>query len=118
MRLKRTVVIISFAVIYAVLLSLSFECLLSLAGMAMAVSIDEDPAIRRLPGFAAFCLAAGCSALLLIVLCVIFNIRKSEELAYTKNAWLVQCALAAVFSIPLIKPWEMLFERLFRIFTI
>ena len=117
MRFRRTAAVVFFALAYAILLSLGDECLLNLLSAATAVSVDADPTARRLPGFAAFCLAAGCAALALIVLTVMFNIRRAEELGYTKSTWIVQCALAAALSFPLIVPWEVLFGYLFRTFT-
>ncbi len=117
MRFRRIAAIAVFALAYAILLSLGDECLLNLLSAATAVSIDADPAARRLPVFGAFCLAIGCAALILIVFTAICNIRRTEKLGYTKSTWIVQCALAVALSLPLIVPWEALLGYLFRVFT-
>ncbi len=117
MRLKRTGLILSFALVYAALLSFCAECFLTLAGAAAAVSIDADPTAQRPDGFSACCLAAGCAAFVLLVPAAVVNAGKSEAFGYTENTWIVQSALAFVLSIPMIKSWEMLREHLFRIFT-
>ena len=101
-----------FTLANAVFLGLGMECLLQLAGIAFAVSLDGRAVTAQYPRFIPFCVILGFVALIGVSCMLFFNIRISEKLKFTKLVWYVQYISAFVLSIPMIKLWEMLFDIL------
>lgn len=110
--MKKMILAITFAIAFAVFLSLGFECLLNLSGMAMAISLDGPPVTRQYPRFIPLCGIVGILVLAALVGIFILNLKASEKYNFTKRIWWTQMVFAHAISIPMIKPWEMLFEFL------
>lgn len=106
----------TFAVAYAVVLSLGLECLLILLGSSFGVSLDSATAIERYPRFFAFCITVVILALVALAMIFISSLKVSDKLGFSKKLWWVQMIGAFVISVPMIKPWEMLFDFLQRAF--
>ena len=110
--MKKMILAITFALVSAIFLSLALECLLNLLGMAMAISLDGPPVTKQYPRFIPFCLIVGIFALASMIVTFILNLKASEKLRFTKKIWWMEMVISFVVSIPMIKPWEMLFEFL------
>ena len=110
--MKKYFLAFAFIVAYATFLSIVFECMLNLLGMAMAISLDGPPVTKQYPRFIPFCLIVGIFALASIIVTFILNLKASEKLRFTKKIWWMELVISFVVSIPMIKPWEMLFEFL------
>ena len=113
--MKKFFLALAFAVGYATFLSIGFECWLNLLGMSMAISLDGASVTKQYPRFIPFCLIVGIFALASIVVTFIFNLKASEKFGFTKKLWRMQMIIAVVISVPMIKPWEMLFEFLQKV---
>ncbi len=111
MNKTRYLLIPVFTVAYAALISLGAECLLNLMGVIMASAIDSN-VLDKYPRFIPFCIAVGLLALVALIVLFVFNLILSEKLCFAKAAWVIQIICALAVSIPLIKPWEMLFDYL------
>ena len=107
---------LAFAVAYAIVLSIGFECLLILLGASFGVSLDSATAIERYPKFILFCMIVGILALVALAVLFIFNLKTSDKFGLYKKLWWVQMIGAFVISVPMIKPWEMLFDFLQKFF--
>ena len=114
--MKKYFLAFAFIVAYATFLSIGFECLLNLLGMAMAISLDGPPVTKQYPRFIPFCFFVGFFALASIIVTFILNLKASEKLGFTKKIWWMEMVISFVVSIPMIKPWEMLFEFLQKTF--
>ena len=114
--MKKTVLAITFAVVFAIFLSLGLECMLNLFGLAMAVSLDSSSVTAQYPRFLPFCLTLGILALVAIIVTFVLNLKASEKLAFTKRIWVTEAMITGVISIPMIKPWEMMLEFLQKTF--
>ena len=114
--MKKMILAITFALVSAIFLSLALECLLNLLGMAMAISLDGPPVTKQYPRFIPFCLIVGIFALASMIVTFILNLKASEKLRFTKKIWWMEMVISFVVSIPMIKPWEMLFEILQKTF--
>ena len=101
---------------YAIFLSIGFECMLNLLGMSVALSLDGPPVTKQYPRFIPFCSIVGIFALTSIIVTFILNLKASEKLGFTKKIWWMEIVISFVVSIPMIKPWEMLFEFLQKTF--
>ena len=110
--MKKYFLAIIFAIAYAIFLSLGLECLLNLLGLSMAISLDGPPVTKQYPRFIPFCFIVGIFALASIIVTFILNLKAFEKFEFTKNIWITEIIIAFVISIPMIKPWEMLFEFL------
>ena len=111
-RVRRLFFIGAFVFLYAFFLSLGIECLLNTWPGVAGWDGAADPYPRFLP----FCRIMGIMAFVFLLLTAIFNYKKSEKLAYTKDTWIVQSLLAFALSIPAIKLWELLFQALHQLF--
>ena len=111
--MKKVILAITFALAFAILFSLCFECLLNLLGISMAIALDGS---GHYPRFIPFCLIVGTIALAAVIVTFILNLKASEKIAFTKPLWITEIMIAFVISIPMIKPWEMLFEFLQQTF--
>ena len=100
----------AFSIGYALVWSLGIECLLNLMGMAMAISPDSASVTEQLPRLIPFCVIVGVLALAALVSILILNLKVSEKYSFTKEIWWTQMVIAFIISIPMIKPWEMLFD--------
>ena len=116
MKKANIILAFAFAVAYAIFLSIGMECLLNLLAMSVAVSLDSGSAVKQYPRFIPFCIVVGLLALVAIGILFVFNIKASERFVFTKKIWCVQFICAFCISIPMIKPWEELFEFLHRVF--
>lgn len=105
--MKKIILAITFAIAYAIFLSLGLEALLYLLCFSMAIAIDSVTA-RFIP----FCITVGILALAALVGIFVFNLKTAEKQHMTKRICVVQTVVALVLSIPMIKPWEMLFDFL------
>ena len=103
----------TFAIAYAVFLSVGLECLLNLLGMAMAISPDSSSVIMGSTGFIAFCVIVGLLALIFLAATVILDLKMSEKYGFTKKIWAAQMIIAVVALLPMVKLWEILFEFLY-----
>ena len=101
----------AFALSNAVFLSLGFECLFNLLGIAMAATLDSSAA-REYPRFIPFCVVMGIVALVGLVVTYIINLKLSKRLGFTSSLWFVQYILAFALSMPMIRIWIRLFEYL------
>lgn len=110
--MKKFLLAFVFAIAYAIPLSICFECLLNLLGVAMAISLDGSAVSEQYPRFIPFCLIVVIFALASIVAIFILNLKASEKIVFTKSLWITEMIIAFVISIPMIKLWEMLFEFL------
>ena len=107
--MKKSICVILSILANAALFSLGMECLLSLLGYTMAISLDSSVQFSR---FIPFCIVLGIVALLGLIAILILNIKDSEKIGFTKTIWIFEYAFALVLSIPMIKIWETLFEFL------
>ena len=112
--MKKYFLAFAFIVAYATFLSIGFECMLNLLGMIVASSLD--PVAKEYPRFIPFCFIVGFFALASIIVTFILNLKASEKLGFTKKIWWMEMVISFVVSIPMIKPWEMLFEFLQKTF--
>ena len=110
--MKKYFLAFAFIVAYATFLSIGFECMLNLLGMSVAISLDGPPVTKQYPRFIPFCFIVGIFALASIIVTFILNLKASERLGFTKKIWWMEMVISFVVSIPMIKPWEMLFEFL------
>ena len=114
--MKKISLALAFAMAYAIFLSLGFECMLRFLGAAMAISIDGSSVTRQYPRFIPFCLVAGIVASAAIIGIFILNVIASEKNELDKRLWTAELILAFVISLPMIKPWEILFDFLQKTF--
>ena len=114
--MKKYFLAIIFVIAYAIFFSIGLECLLNLLGFSMAISLDGPPVTKQYPRFIPFCSIVGIFALASIIVTFILNLKASEKLGFTKKIWWMEIVIAFVISIPMIKPWEMLFEFLQKTF--
>ena len=114
--MKKAILLSLFTFANAVFFSLGMECLLSLLGIVMAVSLDGSSIFAQYPRFIPFCLVLGIASLAGLIAVLILNIKLSEKLAFTKTSWVLQYVLAFVAALPAIKLWEMLFDFLQKTF--
>ena len=114
--MKKMILAITFAMVFAVFLSLALVCLLNLLGIAMAISLDGSAVTERYPRFIPFCFIIGIFALASIIVTFILNLKASEKSAFTKPLLVTEMIVAFVISFPMIKPWETLFEFLQKAF--
>jgi len=110
--MKKFFLALAFAIAYAAFLSLGFECSLNLFGISMAISLDGSLVTKQYPRFIAFCIIVALLALVSIIAIFVLNLKVSDKFDHTKKIWWIQMIIAAVISIPMIKPWELLFEFL------
>ena len=110
--MKKILLALAFAVAYATFLSLGLECLLNLFGISMGIALDGSSAAKQYPRFIPFCLIVGFLALAALVGIFILNFKASDKYEFTKKIWVPQMIIAFFVSIPMIKPWEMLFDFL------
>ena len=106
----------AFVIAYATLLSIGLECLLILLETSMSISLDGPAVTEQYPRFIPFCSIVGIFALTSIIVTFILNLKASEKLGFTKKIWWMEMVISFVVSIPMIKPWEMLFEFLQKTF--
>ncbi|MBQ7921904.1 MAG: hypothetical protein IJ325_04915 [Clostridia bacterium] len=109
--MKKAVILFGFSLAYGLLFSLGSECMLSLLGISMALSLDGG-IINQYPRFIPFCMLAGLLALAATVILFIYHLRTAEKLGFTKGLWYVQFLSAVAVSIPMIELWERLFAFL------
>lgn len=114
--MKKILLALAFAISYAIFLSVGLECLLHLSAMAMAISLDGPPVTKQYPRFIPFCLVVGILVVAALVGIFILNFKASEKYDFTKKIWWTQMIIATLISISMIKPWEMLFEFLQKVF--
>ena len=114
--MKKIILTLVFVMAYAISLSLALECLLNLLATALAISLDGSAVTKQYPRFIPFCLIVGIIALAVIIVTFILNLKVSKKFAFTKRLWVSEIIIAFVISIPMIKPWHMLFEFLQRTF--
>ncbi|MBE6533870.1 MAG: hypothetical protein E7678_02715 [Ruminococcaceae bacterium] len=111
--MKKILYILAFFVVYSILFSFFIECFFCSLGMLLGFSIDTsyDP-FGDYPIFLPFCLIMGFVALGLLVLTFIINLKKAENIGYTKMTLACQIVAVVLGTVLLIKPWEMLFDFL------
>ena len=114
--MKKYFLAFAFLIAYATFLSIGFECMLNLLGMNVAISLDGPSVTKQYPRFIPFCFIVGIFALASIIVTFILNLKASEKLGFTKKIWWMEMVISFVVSIPMIKPWEMLFEFLQKTF--
>ena len=107
--MKKILLFIAFALLYAAFFSLGLECLWNLLGIAMAIALDGSSAAKQYPRFIPFCLIVGFFALSALIGIFILNFKVAEKYEFTKKFWLMQMTIAVALSISMIKPWEILF---------
>ena len=107
------IILPTFTLGNTVFLSLGMTCLLDLLSISVGISLDTE---IEYPRFIPFCIILGIVALLGVGFLLLGNIKISEKLKFTKRAWYFQYIFALVLSIPMIKPWEMLFDFLQKTF--
>jgi hypothetical protein len=110
--MKKILLALAFAVAYAIFLGLGLECLLNLFGISMGIALDGSSVAEQYPRFIPFCLTVGFFALAALIGIFILNFKSSEKYEFTKKIWYVQMLIAVAVSVPMIKPWEMLFDFL------
>ena len=110
--MKKILLSIAFALSYAAFLSLGLECLLNLLGISMGIALDGSSVVKQYPRFIPFCLIVGFLALAALIGIFILNFKASEKYEFTKKIWWAQMIISVAISIPMIKPWEMLFDFL------
>ena len=110
--MKKYFLAFAFLIAYATFLSIGFECMLNLLGMSVAISLDGPPMTKQYPRFIPFCFIVGIFALASIIVTFILNLKAFEKFEFTKNIWITEIIIAFVISIPMIKPWEMVFDFL------
>lgn len=113
MQKSTSIILPTFALGNAVFLSLGMTCLLNLMSISLGISLDSE---MQYPRLIPFCIVLGLVALLGVIFLLLGNIKISEKLKFTKRAWYFQYIFALVLSIPMIKPWEMLFDFLQKTF--
>lgn len=106
----------AFTVLSSCFFSLIIACLLELAGICFAVSLDGRGVMERYPRFIPFCAVVGVLALGALAVVTAFNVKKAKSLGYTKSIWLIQYAFAFLGSVPLVFLWELLFDFLQKTF--
>lgn len=114
--MKKISLALAFIMAYAFSLSIGFECLFHLLGVAMAISLDGSTVTEQYPRFIPFCLMVGMLALAVILVAFILNLKASEKFAFTKKLWMNEIVIAFIISIPMIKLWEMMFDFLQKTF--
>ena len=114
--MKKSILLPLFTFANALFFSLGMECLLSLLGIVMAVSLDGSSVLEQYPRFVPFCLVLGIACLAGLIAVLILNLKLSEKLALTKTSWVLQYVLAFVAALPAVKLWEMLFVFLQKTF--
>lgn len=114
--MKKIFLTLMFIVAYAIFFSLGLECLLVLSGTAMAISLDGPTVIEQYPRFIPFCFIVGIFAIASIIVTFILNLKASEKFVFTKTHWVTEMIITFVISIPMIKPWEILFDFLQKTF--
>lgn len=114
--MKKVLFVSAFAVIYAIFLSVGFECLLQLAGISMAIALDGRAVNEQYPRFIPFCLAVGLFSLVALVVTFIINLNASKKMKITKMLWCIQMTVAIFVSLPMTILWRLLFEFLQKTF--
>lgn len=107
--MKKYLIALAFSIAYALVLSLGIECMLNATSLLMFGA-------QQYPRFFRFSLVVGLLALVALVVLVIVDLKVAEKVGFTKTVWKIQWIIAAVASIPLIKPWELLIHYLRGIF--
>jgi len=102
----------TFAVAYAMVFSFGMECLLNLLGVFFSISLDGGSVTEQYPRFIPFCFFFGFFALVMLALLFFINLKAAEHVGFSKTLWRVELILAFILSIPMLKPWEMLFDFL------
>ena len=105
--MKKRMVIIAFALAYAVFLSMGLACLYGVAGTCMTVG--PDPSLEY-PRFVPFCLVVGGISLAVFAGLLLLNRLTAEDVGYTGKAWVMQFFAVLVLSFPM----TMLFGWLLR----
>lgn len=111
--MKRTVSI--FVAIYALFFSLGLTCLLNLAGIMLASTIDGG-VIDEYPRFLSFCYVIGLLALIALVVCFVLNKKYASRSGFTGKVWAIQFICAFAVSIPMVALWDILFNFLQKAF--
>jgi len=111
----RVSILFLISILYAIFISLGLSCLLNLFGIAFALSLDGGVA-SSYPRFIPFCIAVGFVSLVAIILLIIFNVKYSERLGYTRLTFLLQFFISVFTSFFMIKLWELLFDFLHKVF--
>ena len=114
--MKKYFLAIIFAIVYAIFLSLGFECLLNLLGLSMAIALEGAAVIKQYPRFIPFCMIVGLGALVLLIATFVLNLKMSEKYGLTKKIWWIQSIFSLVISFSMVKVWELLFKFLQRTF--
>ena len=114
--MKKILLFIAFALLYAAFFSLGLECLWNLFGIAMAIALDGSSVAKQYPRFIPFCMIVGLGALVLLIATCVLNLKMSEKYGLTKKIWWIQSIFSLVISFPMVKVWELLFEFLQRTF--
>ena len=110
--MKKMIIAITVAVIFATFFSLGLECCLNLFGMSMAIALDGSSVTKQYPRFIPFLLIVGIFALVSLIGIFILNLKVSVKKEFTKKIWWIQIIIAVAISIPMIKSWETLFDFL------
>ena len=115
-KMKKTNIfaVLAFTLGYIIFFSLGVTCLIDVLSMSMFVSLDSS--VFPFPRFRLFCLATGVMATVVLAVLLILNIKASERLNYKKVTWYIQFICAFAISIPLMQPWQTLFDFLQRTF--
>ena len=116
MKSAKNLLILPFSIAYAVFLSLGIECFLNVLAGGFALSLDGPSPMQLYPRFLPFCIVTGILSLAAIVVLFVINLKASDRLCFSKKAWYVQMILACLLSVPMIYPWDVLFDLLHRVF--
>ena len=102
-----------FAILYAVVLSFSIECLFQYIGTIGTVNIDSNiPTDNAEIIWYWTSLGAGILSTAALIAIFIFNFNLSDKLGYNKYTWWLQSAAAAVMAFFMVEPWQRLFDFL------
>ena len=104
-----------FSLAYSIFLSLGLTCLLRLFGMALALSLDGG-IFSSYPRFIPFCIVLAFLCVVAIVFLIIFNVKVSEKLNYTKFVWCVQFISSFIIAFFTMRAWEIFFDYLQKTF--
>ena len=104
-----------FSLAYSIFLSLGLTCLLRLFGMALALSLDGG-IFSSYPRFIPFCIVLAFLCIIAIIFIVIFNVKVSEKLNYTKFVWCVQFISSFIIAFFTMRAWEIFFDYLQKTF--
>ena len=111
--MKKFLLTLAFVVAYVVFLSMGLICLLSLVSVCMFVN---GPVIVRYPRFVPFCVKVGFLALIALIVTFVIHSKTSKKLGFSKKLFWIPIGAAALFSIPMLWPWEALFDFLRNVF--